>query len=90
MQVVQRGVFIPYDSLPGFVPQVLLPLFGIAPLPVRWLAKITEESNFYSKSRGPKIRVFEGDSKDKVRVVITLMCCCVCFEYFLSYVKSTQ
>uniref|UniRef100_A0A7S3GTU2 JmjC domain-containing protein n=1 Tax=Spumella elongata TaxID=89044 RepID=A0A7S3GTU2_9STRA len=64
-QVVQRGVLIPYDSLPGFVPQILLPLFRINPLPPSWLQKITDESNFYSKSRGAKIRVFQGDSKDK-------------------------
>ena len=66
--MVQRGVLIPYDSLPGFVPQILLPLFRINPLPPSWLQKITEESNFYSKSRGAKIRVFEGDSKDKVNI----------------------
>ena len=59
-------MLVPYDSLPGFVPSILLPLFGISPLPVSWLSKLTEESNYYSKSRGSKIRVFAGDSKDKV------------------------
>lgn len=63
--LVQRGVLINYDSLPGYVPQLLLPLFGISPLPAAWLLKLTEESNYYSKSRGTKIRTFKSDSKDK-------------------------
>jgi hypothetical protein len=64
-ELVQRGLLINYDSLPGYVPQVLLPLFGIDPLPAAWLLKLTEESNFYSKSRGTKLRTFKSDSEDK-------------------------
>ena len=65
-QLVQRGLLINYDSLPGYVPQVLLPLFGINPLPSAWLDKISEESAFYSKSRGAAKKLkFTGDSKDK-------------------------
>jgi len=75
--VVQRGVLIPYDSLPGFVPQILLPLFHISPLPPSWLQKITDETNFYSKSRGAKIRVFQGDSKDKVYFFIKNVRVCI-------------
>ena len=61
----QRGLLINYDALPGYVPQILLPHFGISPLPPAWLEKITEESNYYSKSRGTKLRTFTGDSHDK-------------------------
>jgi hypothetical protein len=64
-ELVQRGLLINYDSLPGYVPQVLLPLFGIDPLPAAWLQKLTEESNYYSKSRGTKLRTFKSDSEDK-------------------------
>lgn len=64
-QLQQRGLLINYDSLPGYVPHILLPHFGINPLPPAWLLKITEESNYYSKSRGSKLRTFTGDSQDK-------------------------
>mmetsp|Transcript_1970 Transcript_1970/g.4608 ORF Transcript_1970/g.4608 Transcript_1970/m.4608 type:complete len:546 (-) Transcript_1970:110-1747(-) len=64
--LVQRGLFLNYDSLPGIVPAVLLPHFGVDPVPARWLRKISEESGQYSKSRGSKAGVFLGDSKDKV------------------------
>jgi hypothetical protein len=63
---VQRGVLVNYDSLPGYVPQVLLPLFGVAPLPGSWLRQISEESKSYSKSGKPKkAGGFTGDSADK-------------------------
>ena len=64
-QLVQRGVLINYDALPGYVPQILLPHFGIDPVPPAWLQKIEDESNFYSKSRGVKSRTFQSDSADK-------------------------
>eukprot|EP01038_Epipyxis_sp_PR26KG_P007811 gene7811-10609_t len=59
-----RGILINYDSLPGFIPQVLLPLFGTYPSDI-WLAKMTQESKYYSKSRNAIYRLFFGDSKDK-------------------------
>jgi hypothetical protein len=64
-ELVPRGLLINYDALPGYVPQILLPHFGIDPLPAAWLLKVTEESNFYSKSRGTKAKTFSGDSHDK-------------------------
>jgi hypothetical protein len=64
-ELVPRGLLINYDALPGYVPQILLPHFGIDPLPAAWLLKVTEESNFYSKSRGTKAKAFSGDSHDK-------------------------
>lgn len=64
-ELVPRGLLVNYDALPGYVPRILLPHFGIDPLPPSWLAKITEESNYYSKGRGSKARAFTGDSADK-------------------------
>jgi len=63
-EFIQRGLLVNYDSLPGYFPQVLLPLFGISPVPNQWIAKIKQESEFYSKSRG-SASMFKGDSKDK-------------------------
>lgn len=60
----QRGVMINYDSLPGAVPKVLLPLFGTT-IDKPWVEKMKQESKHYSKSRGSKFRLFFGDSKDK-------------------------
>lgn len=63
-EYVQRGVLVNYESLPGYVPLVLLPLFGVRPVPTAWLARIKAESEYYSKGRGGK-KVFRGDSEDK-------------------------
>lgn len=60
---VQRGMLVNYDSLPGFMPKTILPLFHSLPDNM-WLRKIEEESRQYSKSRGPS-RGFSGDSQDK-------------------------
>lgn len=52
-----------YDSLPGSVPRVLLPSFGVEPSEY-WLSKMAVESKSYSKGRNvPKL--FFGDSEDK-------------------------
>ena len=66
-EFVQRGLLINYDSLPGSFPKMLLPLFGISPVPNNWILKIKQESEFYSKSRPGRIKPlkFIGDSKDK-------------------------
>jgi len=63
-EYVQRGVLVNYESLPGYFPLVLLPLFGVSPVPTAWQARIKVESEFYSKGRGGK-KVFRGDSEDK-------------------------
>lgn len=59
----QRGFLVNYESLPGVVPLVLLPLFGVQPT-AEWLEKMKSESGFYSKGR-EKERIFKGDSQDK-------------------------
>lgn len=61
----QRGWLLNYDSLPGSIPNVLLPLFGVEHISKSWLDKITVESKQYSKSRGSSYRLFFGDSQDK-------------------------
>ncbi len=60
----QRAVLLNYDSLPGAVPKILLPLFNVE-LDKPWLEKMKLESKHYSKSRGSKFKLFFGDSKDK-------------------------
>jgi hypothetical protein len=60
---IQRGMLVNYDSLPGYMPRTMLPLFGSNPSDL-WLANIAEESKQYSKSRGPS-KSFTGDSADK-------------------------
>lgn len=62
--VVQRGFLINYESLPGVVPNILLPLFGITTTP-HWLSKMAVESTQYSKGRKTGAKVFTGDSADK-------------------------
>ena len=65
-EYIQRGVLVNYESLPGYVPLVLLPLFGVSPVPTAWLTRIKAESEYYSKGRGGKrTQVFRGDSEDK-------------------------
>jgi hypothetical protein len=59
----QRGFLVNYDSLPGSIPRVLLPSFGVEPSDY-WLSKMAVESKSYSKGRNvPKL--FFGDSEDK-------------------------
>lgn len=56
-------MLVNYESLPGIVPRIVLPMFGIIP-GKKWLTKMASESAFYSKSRGND-RKFLGDSVDK-------------------------
>ena len=59
----QRGFLVNYESLPGSVPRVLLPSFGVEPSDY-WLSKMAQESKSYSKGRAvPKL--FFSDSEDK-------------------------
>lgn len=60
----QRGLLINYESLPGVVARVLLPMFGISPNE-KWLEKMKIESTHYSKARGGMSKLFFGDSEDK-------------------------
>lgn len=62
--VKQRGIMINYESLPGIIPRVVLPLFGAEPT-AAWLQKMSKESQQYSKGRTSGSRIFTGDSKDK-------------------------
>lgn len=59
----QRGLIVNYDSLPGIVPKVVLPLFGVV-VTESWVSKMIEESGQYSKARS-NAREFTGDSEDK-------------------------
>lgn len=60
---IQKGALVDYEGLPAAVPKIILPLFGTDVSP-KWLIRMEEESNFYSKAR-KKDRTFEGDSEDK-------------------------
>ena len=62
--VKQRGIMINYESLPGIIPRVVLPLFGAEP-GTSWLKKMAVESKQYSKGRTTGSRIFTGDSEDK-------------------------
>ena len=59
----QRGILINYQSLPGIIPKVVLPMFGIIPN-TKWLMKMSEESTNYSKGKTTSNK-FVGDSEDK-------------------------
>lgn len=60
---VQRALLIHYDSLPGIIPKVFLPMCGSIPS-ATWVRKMIVESSFYSKGRGRRDK-FTGDSQDK-------------------------
>jgi hypothetical protein len=62
--VIQRGIMLNYESLPGIIPRVVLPMFG-AEVNGAWLHKMTKESKQYSKGRSSNSRIFKGDSEDK-------------------------
>jgi hypothetical protein len=61
----QRGMLIDYDGLPGVIPRVALPLFGVKEVPGEWIRSMETETKFYSKSRKGKQNSFSGDSEDK-------------------------
>jgi hypothetical protein len=66
----QRGMLVNYESLPGAVPNALLPMFGVKNVPRIWLERMSIESQSYSKSRaggkrGTGDHSFGGDSQDK-------------------------
>jgi hypothetical protein len=64
-KIVQRGLLINYDSLPGIIPRVFLSMAGIEPSD-SWLKAMSIESTFYSKGRRrPEKITFKGDSEDK-------------------------
>ena len=66
-----RGLLIDYKFLPGAVPTVLLPHFGLTETPAKSLLQsMAKESLQYSKSSSRNLRrgkagVFTGDSADK-------------------------
>ena len=60
----QRGTVLDYDALPGAIPRVILPLFGVPNPNAAWLKKMQVESSFYSKARVSSYS-FTGDSTDK-------------------------
>lgn len=60
----QRGMLVPYESLPGIIPRLLLPLFNVSAVSDEWLRSMAEEASYYSKGR-KNVRIFTGDSEDK-------------------------
>lgn len=60
---IQRGLFVNYESLPGIIGQVILPLTGFQPSS-SWLFRMQTESTNYSKGKS-KTKVFSSDSSDK-------------------------
>lgn len=62
----QRGIVVDYAGLPGAIPRVMLPLFGVSDVSPAWISKMEESSQFYSKGgRKKSAEVFEGDSEEK-------------------------
>ena len=61
----QRAFFVNYESLPGIIPQVVLPMFGIE-ASSSWLQRMDAESHKYSKGKS-KSRTFLGDTEEKNR-----------------------
>lgn len=59
-----RGIFTNYESLPGSIPRVVLPLANVN-LNQYWLDKMKIESQEYSKSGARTKPKFTGDSEDK-------------------------
>ena len=61
----QRGMLINYEGLPGIIPKVILPMFGVSPSE-EWVRRMAIESGSYSK-KNIKSKKFEGDSEKKER-----------------------
>jgi hypothetical protein len=62
-----RGMLVNYETLPGFVPNVLLSLFGVNADPI-WVRRMQMEALEYSKSSSKnflKAGKFSGDSRQK-------------------------
>ena len=62
---IRRGMLIPYDSLPGSMTKIILPLFRVKKIDALWLKKMIEESRMYSKGKKVKAAGFMGDSEEK-------------------------
>jgi len=58
-----RGLFLDYEGLPGAVPRLILPLFGVD-VSHRWLTRMKAEAFQYSKGRLGEMKSgrFTGDS----------------------------
>jgi hypothetical protein len=59
----QRGIVVDYAGLPGAIPRVMLPLFGVS-VNTEWVDNMKINAEFYSKG-AKKTSVFTGDSKEK-------------------------
>lgn len=61
-----HGVAVDYSALPGAVPRLMLPMFGIDDVDETWINRMKETSRFYSKGgRKKSNELFTGDSKEK-------------------------
>lgn len=62
----QRGLMVDYAGLPGAIPRVMLPLFGVDSVEPLWVSKMEESAQFYSKGgRKKSNQLFSGDSEEK-------------------------
>ena len=64
VKVNQRGMMIPYESLPGALVSIVLPLFRIFNISSTWLSSMKKSTKFYSKSR-VKSNFYKDDSELK-------------------------
>ena len=66
----RRGMLLPYESLPGSLALIVLPLFGVSEIDRDWREKMIKNSKLYSKARVSGNyalggRKFLGDSEEK-------------------------
>ena len=66
----RRGMLLPYESLPGALASIVLPLFAVPSIDQEWQEKMIKNSKLYSKSRTSAgfmhgSRKFSGDSEEK-------------------------
>lgn len=61
----QIGLVVDYAALPGAVPRLILPFFGIPIISDRWMHAMEESSKFYSKGGRESEKIFIEDSKQK-------------------------
>lgn len=66
----RRGMLLPYESLPGAIASIVLPLFKVPNVDREWQERMTKNSKLYSKARTGGSHVqgskkFSGDSEQK-------------------------
>ena len=61
----QRGIVVDYAGLPGAVPRIMLPLFGIHEISLLWHQLMINTSQYYSKGGVSRVKIFSSDSNAK-------------------------